>query len=216
MPQVGFYALDKAKQEQFLERLRLRGIDPKRVIGLHLDTKAVGGTLRIHADLASSHLVSHERTVYSIADLKRVDGVPDSEVEARPQDLTDYPDEPKFDVPKLVARYRDPRALGMLLGPEGKATVKKATAAYLSGNSKRVAALGYEPIINALHFPLVTVAAAADTITVQNGQTATFGQPGQQPQGLSVTAITIYGAGELKFECDFTLDCTGPLAQQSG
>jgi hypothetical protein len=92
--------------------------------------------------------------------------------------------------------------------------VKKAAAAYLSGNSKRVAALGYEPLINALYFPMVTASAAADTITVQNGQTTQMGRPGQPPQDLVVTAITMYGSGSLQFLCDYTINCTGNLTQQ--
>jgi hypothetical protein len=76
-----------------------------------------------------------------------------------------------------------------------------------------VVALGYEPIINALHFPLVTTATAADTITVQNGQTVQFGKPGDPPQDLSVSAITMYGTGSLQFLSDYTINCPGDLTQ---
>lgn len=214
MRQVGFYELEKSKQEEFLEQLRLRGLDPRRVIGVHLDTKDVGGALRISADLVTSHLVAHYRTMYSIADLKKVGGVPDSAVEARAQDPIAYPEEPKFDVPKLVTRYNDPRGLSMLLGPEGRATVKQAAVAYLSGSSKRVKSLGYEPIINALLFPMVVTTTATDTITVQDGQTASFGQAGDPPQDLVVADITIYGTGAMQFLSDYTINCTGAMAQE--
>jgi hypothetical protein len=210
----GFYELEKSKQEAFLDQLRVRGLDPKRVIGVHLDTKAVGGTLRIRADLVTSHLVAHYRTIYSIADLKKVGGVPDSAVEARAQDNTAYPEEPKFDVPKLVTRYSDPRGLSMLLGPEGRTAVKQAAAAYMSGNSKRVKSLGYEPIINALMFPLLVTTTATDTITVQNGDTAVFGNAGEPPQDLVVADITMYGTGALQFLSDYTINCQGGMEQQ--
>jgi hypothetical protein len=214
MPQVGFHALDKAKQQEFTEQLKLRGLDPKQVIGVHLDSNNANGRLQLHTDLTTSHVVAHHRTVYSIADLKRVSGVPDSAVAARAQDLTEYPDEPSFDVPKLATRYSDPRALSRVLGPEGNATVKKAAAAYLSGNSKRVTELGYEPLINALYFPLVTATSAVDTITVQNGQTVAFGKPGDPPHDTLVTTITMIGSGSLQFLSDYTINCTGTMSQQ--
>jgi xanthine/CO dehydrogenase XdhC/CoxF family maturation factor len=67
----------------------------------------------------------------------------------------------------------------------------------------------------ALAAPAVLAAsAAADTITVQNGQTTQMGKPGQPPQDLIVTAITMYGSGSLQFLCDYTINCTGNLTQQ--
>lgn len=196
-----------------MDQLRLRGLDASRVIGVHLDTAAYDGKIQINADLASSHLVAYYHTVYNVAEMKKIGGVPDSMVRAREIDAIIYPEEPRFDLDKLVNRYNNPRSLGLLLGREGTAMVKQAAVAYLSGDSQRVIDLGYEPIINALFFPMVVTSVAADTITVQNGQTCQLGATGDPPQNLTVSDVTMYGTGSLQYLSDYTLNCTGSMVQ---
>lgn len=213
MGKAGFYDLDKEKQEEFLHALHLRGLDPRRVIGVHLDSERCGGEIRINSRLSSSHVITYFRTMYSVAQLKALGGTPDAAVALRDPDLTEYPPEPSFDVARVVGRYSDPRGLGLLLGAEGRANVKQAMRAYLSGDSRRVISLGYEPIINALHFPMRVTTSAVESITVYNGQTCTFGTGGDYPSDTTVLNITMYGTGTLKFLSDSSIACTNELAQ---
>ena len=82
MRKAGFHELEKSKQEEFMDQLRLRGLDASRVIGVHLDTAAYDAKIQINADLASSHLVAYYHTVYNVAEMKKIGGVPDSMVRA--------------------------------------------------------------------------------------------------------------------------------------
>lgn len=213
MATSGFHDLDKAQQAEFLEHLRVRGLDPKQVIGVHLRSSDCGGTIRINSSVDESHVLAHYRTLYDVAELKRWSRITDESIASRPVDHTVYPAEFTQDAARLAGRYSDRRALNMLLGEKGQADVRQALRAYVGGDSRRVTELGWVPLINRLHFPMRVTVVAADTITVDNGQTAIFGSVGDPPQELGVAGITMYGTGSLQFESDYTIQCTGTMAQ---
>lgn len=213
MATSGFHDLDKAQQAEFLERLRAHGLDPKQVIGVHLRSSALGGTIRVNASIDDSHVLAHFRTLYDASELKRWSKITDEAVSAREADNTEYPDEFGQDAARLVDRYSDRRGLNMLLGEKGQADVRKALRAYVGGDSRRVTELGWVPLINRLHFPMRVTVAAADSIVVDNGHTCCFGQTGDPPSSTVVSSITMFGTGSLQFLSDYSLDCTGTMSQ---
>ncbi len=211
---MGFAELPDHHKQAFLNRLQALGHDPSRVIGRHLNSADYDGKLIISDDLRKSAVPAGMKTVHSIAELKRLGAVPDAAVASSGDEHVQYPPELKTNGARLAERMSKTLLAGTL-GENGRAAAHVAHKAYLLGNSAKVKELGWEPVIDALHFPQQVLTAAADTLIVQNGQVAMIGTLGQKTD-VTFADVTIVGTGKLQFLGDVNMHVTGTFARVQG
>lgn len=212
MPKRGFDTLSESRQKAFLARLDLLGIPPEKVIGVHINSADYGGRIRICNDLDESDVVCHIRTLHSIEEKALFGGVPDSAYdkgEGRDANIA-YPMPFEQNADKMVARYSR-EALARVLGPKWQAQVNLAHKAWLQGDSRKVKALGYEPLINKMHFPQRGSFMAADTLELQDGDVAVLGNTDGTPINADYGSVILHLNAQIQVIGECTINISGEL-----
>lgn len=213
MTERGIATLTERQREHFLARLEQLGIPSEQVLGVHIDTTEMGGSAEVSGDLNRSCIPTFVKTLTCIQEKAELAGVPDSVFDGSQKVHVTYPPPFDGDAAALVGRFTREQ-LARVLGPEGQANVDLAHQAWLQGDSRRVQALGYEPLINALHFPQRGLVAAAESLTVGDGDTVTLGDR-NSPTSLSYATITVVGTGQIICAGELHVGVSGEMAHQS-
>lgn len=145
------------------------------------------------AGQASSHIVSKSIEVASIAELKRLLGLPND----RGDDHVDYPD--SLDTFKSTS----PESLTGISN-EMKGQITKAATAYVLGNPEKVKE--YEDLINTHLFPGKALVFSIEDLYIRSGQTIILGRSGEN-EIYNVGTITVEKGGEIRVEGNTSLHC---------
>lgn len=215
----GYDSLTNSQKQQFEQQLQALGFDLEEVKKININTGNSSHPTIITEDPVKSALEPKFFVVKNVAELKQAGGVPDeiftrhnermADASAEPLDAhIEYPDplEPALEpstMERLINKSASRENLAGLIGPENWWKVRKALRAYTIGNSAKVKERGYEPLINALHFPQVAVVFAANDITVTPDQPLIINppNPGQytnnNPYKMIVGTLTIVDGGQI-------------------
>jgi hypothetical protein len=211
---MSFSSLTPDEQKQFTARLAVYGLTPKDISGKAVVTgEGKPGPTVVSPSPEVSTLDVVRREVTSVAELKKLGGVPDTHYtsDGVGDHHIDYPAAPAVNAAQAVAGAKgDVCALQESLGPEVTEQVGTAMKAYLLGNSAKANA--FEPLINALHFPITGAVASGDSITVKAGSPLVIKGPG--PVALNYAVMTIEKGGQVICETDVTFNI-GKLNIQS-
>ncbi len=162
----------------------------------HDDTLVTGpGPTHLSGDPKESKLTPTLIPVRSIAEIKKLGGIPDESYTSGK--LSDraihYPAEFPQSRHHLVRSAANVCDLQDQLSPEEHAAINSAAAAYVQGNSQKVKS--YEPILNALFFPAHVAAFVGDSITVTAGNPLIIG--GSVPVVLNYAKVTVDPGGQI-------------------
>jgi len=147
-------------------------------------------------------------TINSVQHMKELVGIPDSAFKSgKMRDrIINYPPELPKERLGIVATAPNHCWVKENLTHEEHLVIKQAWEAYLVGNSEKISP-GTVELINAVHFPAVVAVAAVENITVNPGQTYTFGSPGAPLQTIVVGTLTVLAGGSVAFASPCTLEC---------
>jgi hypothetical protein len=203
---MAYSSLTPNEQKQFAERIAIYGLTPKDIEGKTIVTgEGKPGPLVISPSAEYSDVEVVRREVTNVAEMKSLGGVPD--VHYTRDGVADhhinYPPTPGVNPQQALATAKgDVCALLEHLGPENATHVGAAMHAYLLGDSSKVKA--YEPLINALHFPVTGAIASGDSITVKAGHPLVIKGPG--PVALNYAVMTIEPGGQVIVETEVTFN----------
>jgi hypothetical protein len=145
------------------------------------------------------------RVVKDIAEMKRLGGVPDYHYtkEKLGDSHIDYPPPPPQAALAAAKQHAgDVCRLQDALDPTTLADVERASKAYLTGNSERVKA--WEPIINALAYPLQGTVIDAGDVVVTPGNPLVINGPG--PVAYNAKSITVEPGGQILVNTEVTFN----------
>lgn len=157
-----------------------------------------GTNLFFSGDALQSSIVPKLISVDSIAEMNRLIGSPDTGDDSS----IEYPDAFPADKSDLLAKVNSKQALLNLIDDQIRANLGKAARAYVTGNPAKVAA--YEPLINAMFFPMhIAYFAAPQTLVVDHQITVT----GSIPVVWNYPEIIFKNGGSITADVDFTINC---------
>ncbi len=145
------------------------------------------------------------RVVKDIAEMKRLGGVPDHHYtkENHGDGHIDYPSPPPQSALAAAKQHAgDVCRLQDALDAETLANVDRAARTYLTGNSAKVK--DWEPIINALAYPLEGSVLNAGDVVVTPGNPLVINGPG--PVAFNANSITVYPGGQILVHTEVTFN----------
>lgn len=145
------------------------------------------------------------REVKDIADMKQLGGVPDYHYtdEKLSDSHIDYPPPPpKAALVACEAHAGDVCRLQDALDPETLGNVARAARAYLTGNSAKVK--DWEPVINAMQFPVSGTVINAGDVVVSPGNPLRIDGPG--PVAYNAKSITVEPGGQILVSTEVTFN----------
>lgn len=203
---MAYASLTADEQKHFLGRIAAYGLSPDDLAGKTVVTgKDKQGPLVISAAADASDVPVIRREINNVAEMKALGGIPDEHYtrDGIADHHVDYPPAINHDPHQALAAAKgDTCALLEHLGPERSGHVGSALRAYLLGNSSKVQE--YEPLINAMHFPLTGAVAAGDSITVTPGNPLVITGPG--PVSLNYAVMTVEPGAQIIVETELTLN----------
>jgi len=146
------------------------------------------------ADKANSDIVGKVVPVASIAELKRLSGIPSDVDDAH----VNYP-EPIAQLSKDTANLKEAGISDNL-----KEQIGKAASSYILGNPEKVK--GFENAINATLFPGKALLFSMEDLYVKSGQTVVFGT-GDEPEIYNFGTITVEQGGQISVVGNVQLTC---------
>ncbi|HLO76845.1 MAG TPA: hypothetical protein VK196_10375 [Magnetospirillum sp.] len=207
----------ETSNELFALRLKTLGLTPADLHGKSYDTARLGrtgkGLFVGHPD-GGVDIPGHVRTVNSVAEMKVLGGIPDFHFteDGLSDNYVDYPPPPPPRAQAALAETSDDIcALSLSLGAEVCNLISKATTAFLLGNSAKVAE--WEPIINAMSFPLKGTVINADTIVVQPGEPLVISGPG--PVQVNANTIQVLPGGQIIVQTEVTFNVNNFIVEGS-
>lgn len=146
------------------------------------------------ADKANSDIVGKVVPVASIAELKRLSGIPSNVDDAH----VDYP----APMTKMLKGIESLQAEG--ISDDLKDEIAKAASSYVLGQPDKVK--DYEKVINTTMFPGKALLFAVDNLYIKSGQTVVLGTSGE-PEIYNFGTITIEQGGLLSVVGNVQLTC---------
>jgi len=146
------------------------------------------------ADQAGGDIIGKTIPVASIAELKRLSGVP---YDAK-DDHIEYP------APLLKSGLTAKTLKREDLDNDSMELIQKAASAYILGNTEKVK--DYEDLINAAMFPGNAVVFTAENLYVKSGQTVVLGGSGN-PEIYNFGTITVERGGQIQVIGNVQLTC---------
>lgn len=147
------------------------------------------------ADQASGDIIGKTIPVASIAELKRLSGVPNDGKD----DHIDYQE-----ITLLKSGLTAKNLKREDLDNDSMQLIQKAASAYILGNSEKVK--DYEDLINAAMFPGNAVVFTAENLYVKSGQTVVLGGSGN-PEIYNFGTITVEQGGQIQVIGNVQLTC---------
>lgn len=162
-----FKDLSGAQVAKFNARCVQLGVDPAKIQGSVTTADAEGGLHCGHPGANSTFPPANILKLANVAELKALCACKDEDyVCGRESDAhVRYPQPvAALELPLLSSYGRDVKLIENFMTEAQKGAVVQALHAYLVGNSNKVK--DYEPIINAIHFPMSLAVYAAQNITI--------------------------------------------------
>jgi hypothetical protein len=190
-----------------VERLQLsidvltpRPVRTSELLAGHPAARALGEVV-FSSDPEDSHVPPTLVQVSSIAQLKRMVGVPDEHYEAGMYSdrAIDYPDPLPRAVAELVDTARNKCDLEYRLSDEHFEHVRRAAHAYMHGHSDRVRS--YEPMIDALMFPTQVAVFAGVELVIDTRVVVS----GSAPVTWNYGSITVEEPGKIVVMTEFNV-----------
>ncbi|MFZ7092716.1 hypothetical protein [Primorskyibacter sp. 2E233] len=195
-------------QKIITNAIRTVGLNISDIEGKSYGPQSHKGAMVISSDPGQDNLNSRLVNVNSIAELKAIGGIADSHFESAGDKHVDYPEDAlKTDVGAAIERARlDSCSLESLLHPDDHAVVDQAMMAYLNGNSAKVK--DFEPVINALRFPMQILVTAGEDITVTKDNPLIIGQDSPHVQGGKAIfgTVTVEEGGQIQILIPVTFE----------
>jgi hypothetical protein len=191
-----FDSLNESQTSAFQEEMTKLGIahDALSHEG-EFSTGSTPGPTIISSNPEESHIPPTMIPINSIADLKRLRGVPDEHYTSMgfSDSVVDYPEELPAERFGLMDEAADVCALREQLTPEEQDQIRQAAEAYVMGNSEKVQA--YEPMINATMFPTQMAAVNGESLVVDKDHPLII--QGDKPVTLNYAKITVKPGGQI-------------------
>lgn len=167
-----------------------------------LDTGRRSGPTILSTNPAESHVPPKLIPVATIADFKRLCGVPDTDYTERKfsERAIRYPPELAGERAAALGRITDVVELTQSMTVEELQSLQLAGEAYVLGNSARV--MSYEPLLNAFYYPGHVAAFVLDSIMVQAGSPLLLTSPDPNGSATLVAAtITVNAGAQIQVQC---------------
>lgn len=201
------FGLEPTKDDPYpttCENLETSDETPEVVLA-HGETEAIvgGRSIRIAPETFVIRDVTH---------MKELVGKPDSTFDPGGPETDRHLDYPEmspqvreaYEIGNTAAFEHRPKcAMDDLLGRLDKREIKEAMAAFVHGDSRRLA--DYEAVINAMHFPMTVSVHSVQELIVHTGHIKTLGDPNTPGQVFNFGVVTVYKGGEIQLVNDATL-----------
>lgn len=182
-------------RKNFMEVNKRLGLSPDEHMLMASHTAFENERGLFDAGQASGHIVSKSIEVASIAELKRLLGLPNEGGD----DHVNYPDPlDAFTGTNHVSLTGDG------ISNEMKGQITKAATAYVLGNPEKVKE--YEDLINTHMFPGKALVFSVEDLYIRSGQVLTLGTSGEN-EIYNIGTITVERGGEIRVEGNTTLHC---------
>src|SRR5215211_2003805 len=175
---TGFAALTEAQKTGFRKQMARLSLDENvRSVAGVLDTGRRAGPTVLSTNPAESDVPPTLIPVATIADFKRLCGVPDADYTERmfSERTIRYPPELLGGRASVLGRIADVVELTQSMTVEELQNLHLAAEAYVLGNAARV--MSYEPLLNAFFYPGHVAAFVFDEVLIQAGSPLVLKSP---------------------------------------